>query len=566
MAALASFAMTFGGCSLLSGKIPEGQDPVRWAKNLGDYLNLRNSFLNPSDVGRFDKANPWGIAKPVTWPILEQLDGMEEPNLHFIGATDPLPSDLIVEQKEYVVGEGDYIAISVFELVTPGVPFSDQRQINEVGNVTIQNLGQVHVAGLTPTQIEEKIGQLAVEKGFLLPKGNGAPGPQVSVQLIQSRTRIFNVLGQVGGPGTYNIIGTDFRLLDALALARDVAGGSQPGMDYLYVIRPNKGAAVIKAPVTPNDPALPPTVPPSTPPATNPLNAIDRLRSSVEPAPRVAPPTADVATPKFLRPLPNPKEVLTLSDQPAEGDRQIAQAISPLDAAISGARPTTTPVAGTGPAAAEGPVIPPAPETQPSDLLNRATTAPPGMIWVDGKWVEVNSPQTPSMPKEQAIAAAAGLLPSRIIRIPINKLKEGETSYNIVIQPGDYIYVPNIEPGEFYFYGHVSRPGVYTLTGRKVTLKMALAAAGGLDSVAIPRRCDLVRRVGNTEVTIQVDLQRIFDGEQPDIYLKANDWINVGTDMIAPFLAVMRNAYRASYGWGYVYDRNLYTGNNSSNP
>jgi len=34
--------------------------------------------------------------------------------------------------------------------------------------------------------------------------------------------------------------------------------------------------------------------------------------------------------------------------------------------------------------------------------------------------------------------------------------------------------------------------------------------------------------------------------------------VNVGTDMIAPFLAVTRNAYRAAYGFGFTYDRNFY--------
>jgi polysaccharide biosynthesis/export protein len=91
-----------------------------------------------------------------------------------------------------------------------------------------------------------------------------------------------------------------------------------------------------------------------------------------------------------------------------------------------------------------------------------------------------------------------------------------------------------------------------------VTLKQAVAASGGLDGIAIPRRCDLIRRIGDTEVTVQVDLQRIFDGSQPDIYLKPNDLVNVGTDAIAPFLAILRNAYRASYGWGFTYDQNFY--------
>jgi protein involved in polysaccharide export with SLBB domain len=162
------------------------------------------------------------------------------------------------------------------------------------------------------------------------------------------------------------------------------------------------------------------------------------------------------------------------------------------------------------------------------------------------------------MSQSESIAAATGLNAPRVLRIPIDKLKEGDPRYNIVIRSGDIINVPNIEPGEFYLLGHVSRPGVYSLTGRRVTMKQAIAAAGGLDAVAIPRRCDLIRRIGGIEVTVQVDLQRIFDGEQPDMFLKADDLVNVGTDAIAPFLAVTRNAYRASYGWGFVYDRNLY--------
>ena len=145
-------------------------DPVRDTKNIGDYLNLRNSFLDPSQVGRFDKDNMWGPSKPVTWPILEELDVVEVPNNHWTLATDPLPSDLTVEQREYVVGEGDVIDVSVFELVTPGLEYERRTEVNELGNITLQNLNQVHVSGLTPTQIEDKIGQLAVEKASCSPR------------------------------------------------------------------------------------------------------------------------------------------------------------------------------------------------------------------------------------------------------------------------------------------------------------------------------------------------------------------------------------------------------------
>jgi polysaccharide export outer membrane protein len=508
----------------------------RAPKNIGDYLNFRNGLLDPSQVGRFDKANPWGTSKPVTWPILDQLDMIDEPNEHWIMASDPLPSDLVVETKEYVVGEGDVINISVFELVTPGLPYTDQKQVNELGNITLQNLGQVHVAGLAPSQIEKLIGDLAVEKGFLLGKGNGAPGPQVSVQLYQSRARVFSALGQVGASGTYNIIGTDFRLLDALALAHDIQGGSAPGMDYLYVIRPVKNAGVIPADTT--------SVPASAP-ATAPLKSLDNLEKKSSEAPSAVPAIPVAEAPVLVREVP---KVMTLADVPA--GPQVAQAN--LDAAIGAGTAPAPSATASAPAAPGTPVAVPA--TGPAGVL----TPQGSMIYVDGKWVPVDAHVSSTMTAAEAQAAASGMGVPRVIRIPINRLKEGDPRYNIVIHPGDVINVPNIEPGEFYLLGHVGRPGVYTLTGRKVTLKQAIAASGGLDAVAIPRRCDLIRRIGTTEVTVQVDLQRIFDGEQPDIFLKPNDLVNVGTDMLSPILAVTRNAYRASYGWGFIYDRNLY--------
>lgn len=533
VAAVLSLAAAMTGCTT----------PDQIAKNIGDYFNFRNSFLDPSQVGRFDKALPWGRSKPVTWPILETLDSIDEPNVRWTTATDPLPSDLVVETLEYVVGQGDYLDITVFELVTPGLPYQDVRKVDELGNIRLQNVGQVKVEGLSPSQIEDKIGQIAVEKGFLLAKGNGSPGPQVSVQLRQSQARIFNILGQVGAPSTYQILQSDFRLLDALALAHDVAGGTQPGLDYLYIIRPDKSAGVMPAPVTPQSQ-------PATAPTSAPLNTLDQLRPSTAPA--TSPSAQNIPAldgPVLIRELPQSIATLSANPSPQQAD---------LDAAIGGApaRPAGSAPAATGGAPAAAGQTPATPTTSQA-MMDQAVGAKPRMIHVNGRWVEAPE-TTAAMTPDMAQAAASGLAQPRIIRVPINKLLEGDPRYNIVIRPGDIIRVPNIEPGEFYLLGHVGRPGVYSLTGRKVTLKQAIAASGGLGGLAIPRRCDLIRRIGNTEVTVQVDLQRIFDGEQPDIFLKANDLVNVGTDLIAPFLAVTRNAYRASYGWGYTYDRNLY--------
>jgi hypothetical protein len=265
----------------------------------------------------------------------------------------------------------------------------------------------------------------------------------------------------------------------------------------------------------------------------------------------------------MVRPLQSIPTAVSYSE-PGYGSRLLAQAqASDLDAALGvpGAAP-----AATKPAAAPASAPTPAKD---SALLEQAMGQPQqsggNYAYIGGKWVLVpagaatqpglvkgpdfSEPGTPAMPLTQ----------QRVIRIPVEPLRAGVSKYNIVVRAGDIVNVVAPEVGEYYIMGQVNRPGVFSLTGRKITLKQAVAAAGNLGPLAIPRRCDLVRRIGpDQEAIVAVDLQKIFDGEKPDIYLKPNDLVNVGTDVVAPFLAVTRNAYRASYGWGFVYDRNFY--------
>jgi len=203
----------------------------------------------------------------------------------------------------------------------------------------------------------------------------------------------------------------------------------------------------------------------------------------------------------------------------------------------------------------------------------------PGRIeWVfqDGKWVpmQVGVPTVarPVISVDEGIDEPLGFdtdVPvagmdwgtgarTRLIKIPTDKLMAGDSRYNIVIRPGDSIYVPVDVIGEFCVMGNVVRQGYIPITGRPLTLKMAVAAAGGLGPLAYPKRCEVTRRIGRKkEETIMVDLDKIASGEQPDFFIKPNDLINVGTHATSRWRAVLRNAFRASYGFGFVYDRNF---------
>ena len=137
-------------------------------------------------------------------------------------------------------------------------------------------------------------------------------------------------------------------------------------------------------------------------------------------------------------------------------------------------------------------------------------------------------------------------------------LRQGDLRYNIVIRPDDLILVRPPVIGEYYMGGHVARVGVYSLTARKISLTQAVISAGMLDQLAIPGRAQIIRRIGSDHnCFVRVDLEKIFAGELPDIYLKPDDQVLVGTNAIAPFLAAMRGGYRFTYGFGFIYDRNF---------
>jgi protein involved in polysaccharide export with SLBB domain len=87
---------------------------------------------------------------------------------------------------------------------------------------------------------------------------------------------------------------------------------------------------------------------------------------------------------------------------------------------------------------------------------------------------------------------------------------------------------------------------------------MAIAAAGGLTPMAYPKHCEITRRIGkDREETVMVDFDKICRGEQPDFFIKPNDLINVGTHPTSVWRYQLQNAFRASYGFGTVYDRNF---------
>jgi protein involved in polysaccharide export with SLBB domain len=479
-------------------------------------------------------------------------------------ATLPTPEDLTYSDRDYIIGPTDILDISILDLLENGIETVLRRQVTTSGHIDLPLLpDKIEVQGKNKEQLTEII-WTAYSKDILR-------NPIVAVTIAAKRQSTYSIIGAVAGPGTYQIERRDLRLLNALASARGV---TQQNIRYIYVIRP-KPAKVIRSAKTTTG---------GTGKAVMPT-AASRIAPAVE-----------------SRPAP------TTGKSPAKGDVNDADTDAALRALEELMGPKTAPAGDSKTKPATKPVeTTPAPVVMPtfaetSSVAAAATTSAESdaqsdgqsekWIFVDGKWIKTmqkaavatqpsgkGAPAVRpvrSLPETQAVSVArrrrgdnafddpynwkdadkSNL--ARVIFIDLERLRQGDARLNIVIRDNDIIHVPSLEVGEFYIMGEVQRPGVYTLTGRKVTIKMALAAAGNLGPLAWPENCTLVRRIGrDQEQTTSLNLRAICAGKEPDQFLKPNDVLEVGTHWKTAFLAVVRNAFRVSYGLGLIYDRNF---------
>lgn len=273
-------------------------------------------------------------------------------------------------------------------------------------------------------------------------------------------------------------------------------------------------------------------------------------------------PHAPHATPT-VRPVPSTETVKPAPTSSLPSERELMEAVSPTEsapaAASSPSGPERTAPDGSTPPVPNPPMAPfifmndrfvPAPPPPKQEPGQEAPQQPPARSGRDG------SPSAASKPVDWQELASQGQ--QRIVRIPADKLINGDPNYNIVIRTDDRIRLDAGHYGVFYIMGHVIRPGVFSITGQDITLRQAIAASGGLDALAWPSRCEITRRIDtDREETTQWNLERVMNGKDPDLYLKPEDLIDVGTHPIAPLLATIRNSFRLTYGFGFVYDRNF---------
>jgi len=457
---------------------------------------------------------PAGCSHIERWPINGWLDPTQVGNFEQSGrseirdimtmfeepegvanAEEPSPEDLQVRYEEPKIEPGDLLRISIYELQAPNVATELQVQVRNSGMETFPNLGTIRIAGYTATQLEGELKRVLAENEILR-------DADVQVSLLQSTSRQFTVLGTVQQPGNYPLPSPDYRLFNAIG----AIGGLPNQVETIYVYRAEDREPLDEA-------------------TTQPDSMNGWLGGSQ----------------------------YTLNDLSGGAGRRYAQAspkatglnqIEQLEAGPT-SQPQGRPVFDprTGEWRIETPKQPKTDDSVPV-TPNRPTSAPAD-----------DEPYGDEESSDPFSALAEG---RRVIAIPAAALLEGDPNYNIVIRPRDVINIQLPNNGEYYMGGNIQGQGPYQLTGRNITVKQAIISAGGFTPLAYPSRATLIRRIAkNEEQSIQINLDAIFAGATPDFFLRPNDMVNVGSHPATYFLAVIRNAFRASYGFGFVYDRNF---------
>lgn len=476
-----------------------------------------NDALDPTQLGSFDPTPSLNV-------ILDTLGVADEPPLAYDGAEDPRPEDLLPYEADYVFSAGDVVQISIFELYNERQSYVNQFVVTESGRLSIPDVGLVMAEGLTEAELEREI------VNILSP--NIIKDPSVTVTLLNSQRRLFSIIGNgVSQSARIPMPRYPIRLTDAIASA---GGIGDFNVSYIYISRDVKSQD-LQPTGTRQD--FEPT--PTEPSRSVEDEMLDMITPSVADARSdVIVTTAEMASRGELEALAAPEGVEPLNESEAEFG-----AVEPLPMSQSASR----------------------------------------IEWVfeDGKWqaVEMETDAVDSQPDlfgskvartEPAIRSDFGLADvgegetvTRVIKIPVDRLLAGDPRYNIVIRPADRITVPRDLVGEFYVSGNVNAPNAYPITGRPITLMQAITIAGGLNAIAWPQKVEVRRRIGENdaglmqEEIVLVDLKKIAEGTQPDFFIKQHDLINVGTHGTSRWLAVLRNAFRATYGFGLIYDRNF---------
>jgi polysaccharide export outer membrane protein len=133
------------------------------------------------------------VAQPVQQPGAKQGEPAVEQNAQSTAGS------------HYVIGDGDVLQINVWN--EPA--FDHSIPVRSDGRISLPLIGSIQAAGRTPSELENDIAD-KLRKYMTR--------PEVTVMVLQIKSRDFNILGRVAKPGAYPLL-SKTTVIDAIAEA-----------------------------------------------------------------------------------------------------------------------------------------------------------------------------------------------------------------------------------------------------------------------------------------------------------------------------------------------------------
>jgi hypothetical protein len=145
------------------------------------------SFIDPGEISNIRH----NAGDPLVVQILDELDpGLEQANKQFGNAESPRPEDLVIERADYVLGPGDLIQVTVYDLEGPGLQTIKNTRVSGTGNITLPFLPDpVRSEGLTEIQLQQALIEAYRRAGVLDPGAGVGVGHRAAQPGVQRARR-----------------------------------------------------------------------------------------------------------------------------------------------------------------------------------------------------------------------------------------------------------------------------------------------------------------------------------------------------------------------------------------
>ncbi len=160
--------------------------PSKDSKAVAPKIVDLNALLYKGDLQyNFEMHSGDQLYVPSTQEVYVQEKSENNLNLNQVNATKPHSEDV-----RYTLGPDDVIEITVQR----HPEFSGMYPVNLEGKIQMDIIGDIEVTGLAKKELERKIGKLL---------GSNVEVSDISVTILEYRSKVYYVIGEVGRPGKF---------------------------------------------------------------------------------------------------------------------------------------------------------------------------------------------------------------------------------------------------------------------------------------------------------------------------------------------------------------------------